>query len=83
MTKTASIHSKSSKGENDKLSRGVIQGAEARNSRSSDSNLNLNSNLTPTKRKLIQNCNTGNLLKIFEAKSEIQTGIDMMEGGQR
>ena len=70
--KNKTIHSKFSKRENTQQ-------------RGSDSNLNLNSILTPTKRKLIQNCNTGNLLKIFEAKSEVQTGIDEVGegGGQR
>jgi hypothetical protein len=70
---TKTIHSKFSKRENTQQ-------------RSSDSNLNLNNILTPTKRKLIQKCNTGNLLKIFEAKSEVQTGIDEVGeggGGQR
>ena len=59
MTKTAdvNIHSKSRKRVNNIHS-------------SSDSNLKMKtvSILTPTKRKLVQNCNTGNLLKIFEAK---------------
>ena len=82
VTKPAVIHSKFSKRENNKHSRGGIQGAESRSNRGSDSNLNLNTILTPTKRKLIQNCNTGNLLKIFEAKTEVQTGIDVVgEGG--
>ena len=85
MTKPALIHSKFSKRErqfnmtSDKHSRGDIQGAESSKSRSSDSNLN--SNLTPTKRKLIQNCNTGTLLKIFETKTEIQTGMEVVVGG--
>ena len=61
----------------DKHSRGDIEGAES--SQSSESNLN--SNLTPTKRKLIQNCNTGTLLKIFETKTEIQTGMEVVGRG--
>ena len=85
MTKPAFIHSKLNKRESQfnmtsgKHSRGDSQGAES--SRSSDSNLN--SNLTPTKRKLIQNCNTGTLLKIFETKTEIQTGMEVVVGGGR
>ena len=84
MTKPAFIHSKFNKRESqfnmtsDKHSRGDSQGAES--SRSSDSNLN--SNLTPTKRKLIQNCNTGTLLKIFETKTEIQTGMEVVGGAE-
>ena len=69
MTKTADIHSKSRKRENNRHS-------------SSDSSLKLKTTiLTPTKRKLIQNCNTGNLLKIFEAKTEVQTGMDVIGWG--
>ena len=40
--------------------------------------------LTPTKRKLVQNCNTGTLRMIFEAKTDIQHSLGVVvEGGGR
>jgi hypothetical protein len=37
--------------------------------------------LTPTKRKLVQNCNTGTLRMIFEAKTDIQHSLGVVEEG--
>ena len=39
--------------------------------------------LTPTKRKLVQNCNTGTLRMIFEAKTDIQHSLGVVVEGVR